>query len=356
MSTDLQNFYATCEHRRPGRILFYADFVEDLHKRVVDHIGTDNIAGHYGMIQPAWIDLPLPTGSKPLDFTPYWANEILPEGTSINQDGVAMVPSGFYHFWGYISPLRNAQSIHELETYPMRDFHNADDSSLKGQVEQLHKEDKIAKGWVGHMYETAWQIRGYEQFLMDMVEQPEWAQCLLDRIAEQNMIRAIAFAKAGVDWITCGDDVANQKAMMFAPATWREMMLSRWKEIWKTIKEINPNAKIWYHSDGNIMDIIPELLDAGVDILNPLQPECLDLDTVHKRFGSRATFDGCIGTQSTMPWGTPTDVRNCVKELIEKYGKNGGLIISPTHILEPEVPLENIDALCDACREFGTFE
>ena len=76
----------------------------------------------------------------------------------------------------------------------------------------------------------------YEQFLMDMIEQPAWAECLLDRIAEQNFIRAVAFAKAGVDWIVCGDDVANQKAMMFAPETWRKMMLSRWKKVWQAVK------------------------------------------------------------------------------------------------------------------------
>jgi uroporphyrinogen decarboxylase len=354
MATELENFYATCEHRRPGRILYYADFVEDLHKRIVEQIGMQNIAEHYGMVQPCQIDLPLTVDSQPLDFSPYWANEILPQGTTINADGVAMVPSGFYHFWGYVSPLRNAKDIRDLETYPMSDYRNADDSDLKRQVEQAHKEGKITRGWVGHMYETAWQIRGYEQFLMDMLDQPAWAECLLDRIAEErNFARAIAFARAGVDWIACGDDVANQKSMMFAPQTWRKMMLNRWRKVWQAVKEINPNAKIWYHSDGNIIDIVGDLIEAGVDILNPVQPECLDVDAIYKRYGSKLTFDGGIGTQSTMPWGTSTDVRARVKDLIDKYGRNGGLIISPTHVLEPEVPIENVDALCSACREYG---
>lgn len=355
MATELENFYATCEHRRPGRILFYAHFVEDLHRRVVEHIGTEQIAEHYGMFEPFLLEYP-PRPEDAPDFSKYWADEKLPEGTTLNEDGVAMVPSGFYHFWGYISPLRNARDLRELETYPMRDYRTADDSGFKARVDRLHREGKIVRGWVGHMYETAWQIRGYEQFLMDMIEQPAWAECLLDRIAEQNFIRAVAFAKAGVDWIVCGDDVANQKAMMFAPETWRKMMLSRWKKVWQAVKEINPNAKIWYHSDGNIIDIVGELLEAGVDILNPIQPECLDIDAIYKRYGSRLTFDGGMGTQSTMPWGTPADVKARVKELIDKYGQNGGLIISPTHILEPEVPIENIDAFCDACREYGTFE
>ena len=143
---------------------------------------------------------------------------------------------------------------------------------------------------------------------------------------------------------------------MFSPDTWRKLIHSRWEKIWRAVKEIRPEVCIWYHSDGNIEAIAPELVVAGLDILNPVQPECVDADAIRHRFGKRLTFDGCIGTQSTMPWGTPDEVRARVKEVIDKYGRNGGLIIAPTHVLEPEVPLENIDALFDACREYGTFE
>ena len=172
---------------------------------------------------------------------------------------------------------------------------------------------------------------------------------------QRNLLKARAFARAGADLIHCGDDVANQNAMMFAPDTWRKMMLSRWRQVWQAIKEINPRCVIRYHSDGNVMDIVGDLIEAGVDILNPLQPEALHVDAVHVRYGDRLSFDGCIGTQSTMPWGTPDDVRARVREVIEKYGTNGGLIISPTHVLEPEVSMANIEALFEACRAYGTF-
>lgn len=356
MMTDLENFQAITEFRQPGKILFYADFVDDLRKRVIEHVGLENIAEYYGMVQADDLGIPLPNGQVPLDFSCYWKNEKLPTGTTINTDGVAMVPSGFYHFWGYISPLRNAKDISELENYPRYDYTHSDCSILKHQVDKAHQKGKVVKGWVGHMYETAWQIRGYEEFLMDMVERPTWAECILERIFEQNLIRAKFFAKAGVDWIATGDDVANQKALMFAPGQWRKMMLARWAKVWRAIKDINPKAKIWYHSDGNISDIIADLIDADVDILNPMQPECVDLDAIYRRYRKKIIFDGCIGTQSTMPFGTVAEVKARVKELIRKYGQNGGLILSPTHILEPDVPLVNIDAFCDACREYGMFE
>jgi uroporphyrinogen decarboxylase len=142
---------------------------------------------------------------------------------------------------------------------------------------------------------------------------------------------------------------------MFAPETWRKLMLSRWARVWDRVKSMQPDCVIRYHSDGNIIDIVGDLVDAGVDILNPLQPECLDVDAIHARYGDRLSFDGCIGTQSTMPFGTPEQVKMRVREVVDRYGQRGGLIVSPTHVLEPEVPLENIDALFAACRQYGTL-
>jgi len=353
MISDLDIFRATTNHRRPERIPCYASFTPDLHKRVIAHAGTEDLVKHYRMFDRGGLGMRRPPELPMLDYSSYWKDEKLPEGTIINSFGVAEIPSGYYHFWGYLSPLRNAKKLSELENYPLDDLRQFDISGLKSRVAERHAEGKIAGAMVGHMYETAWQIRGYEQFLMDMVEQPAWAESLLERLMAQNMIKAEAYARAGADLILTGDDVANQENLMFSPDCWRKLMLARWKKVWGRIKELNPDCRIWYHSDGNIIAIVGELLEAGVDILNPLQPECLDLDAIHKRYGNRLAFDGCIGTQSTMPFGSPADVRARVREVIDKYGQKGGLIISPTHTLEPEVPLENIDALFAACHEYG---
>ncbi len=359
MSTDLQNFVAITNHQRPGRILFQANFVGDLADRVREHIGSDDIGEHYGYFRAVGVGLTPPGGGDnytPIDYSPYWEGEDLPEGTTLDGHGVAMVPSGFYHFWGYISPLRNATSLSQIENYPLDDVSDWETAHMAGEVAAAHAAGKVSTCFVGHMYEAAWQIRGYEQFLMDTIEQPAWAECLLERLHQQNMIRAEACAKAGVMLICCGDDVANQQAPMFNMPTWRNLIHSRWAKIWQRVHEINPDAKIWYHTDGNCIDLVDDMVAAGLDILNPIQPECLDIDAIRKKYGKRLSFDGGMGTQSTMPWGTPDDVRARVKELIENYGRDGGLTIAPTHVLEPEVPLENIDAFAEACREYGTFE
>jgi len=355
MADDLEAFIATTQHRHPKRILYRADFTPDLRRRLVAHAGTEDLAGHYGLFQ--WVELHMerPAGTQPPDYSRYWRGQDLPEGTTINEMGVAEVPSGFYHFWGYLSPLRDARSLSQIEDYPLEDLAGWDVSHLAGATERAHAAGKVVSGWVGHMYETAWQIRGYEQFLMDMLQRPAWAQCLLDRLAAQNMIRAVASARAGADLIRCGDDIANQNAMMFAPRLWREMMLSRWAKLWAAVKRVNSRCLIWYHSDGDIGQAVGDLVDAGVDIINPLQPECLDADEIYRRYGRKLTFDGLIGTQSTMPFGSVEDVRARVREVIDRYGRSGGLIISPTHVLEPEVPIANVEALFDECRRYGTF-
>ena len=356
MNTDLDNFQAITENRRPRQILYYAELTEDLHRRVSEHIGGSDYSKHYGFFNWVHLSLTRPAGRPPIDYQSYWKGEDLPQNATINSLGVAEVPSGFHHFWGYVSPLRNAATLSEIENYPLDDLSDWDDSSIAAKVAKAHAHGEVTMGFVGHMYESAWQIRGYEQFLIDMIDQPAWAECLLDRIAEQNRIKCLAFARASVDMIHCCDDVANQNGTMFSSKMWRKMIHSRWAKIWQAVKEVNSKIKIWYHSDGNITDLLPDLIDAGVDILNPVQPECLDIDAIYREYGRHVTFDGLIGTQTTMPFGSPNQVRDRVREVIDKYGQNGGLILSPTHVLEPDVTVANVEAFAEACRTYGKFD
>lgn len=203
------------------------------------------------------------------------------------------------------------------------------------------------------MSEDALQIRGYEQFFIDMASKPEWAEYILDRLMERNLGIATACARAGVDYLATGDDVANQIGLMFSAEDWRRFMKPRWAKVFTAAREIKPDIEIYYHSDGNIAELIGELIEIGVTILNPVQPECLDPFDVHRKYGDKLTFDGTIGTQTTMPFGTVDDVRKAVGDIIEAVGPAGGLIVAPTHLLEPEVPLANIYAFIDRVREFS---
>jgi uroporphyrinogen decarboxylase len=131
---------------------------------------------------------------------------------------------------------------------------------------------------------------------------------------------------------------------------WLKPALSR---IIKAARAIKPDIIVFYHSCGYIEPFIPDLIEAGIDVLNPVQPECMDFSEIHSKYGDVLSFHGTIGTQTTMPFSTRDEVRETVHKHLRIAGKKGGLFIAPTHLLEPEVPWENILAFADACKDYS---
>lgn len=356
--TQLELFQATLAHQPQGEFLYYAGFTPDLYQRFLAHmlpVPENEVADHLGMFTRVNCT---PTPKKQMTpdvlearFGRYFTDVDRPEGAFINEYGVLNIPGSMYHFTSYISPLRHAATLEEIEAfqyYPGYDGY--EESHLATKVEQAHASGKVTVCSIGHIYEVSWQIRGYEAFLQDMILHPEHCDYILDRLMERNIVLAEAAARAGVDYLHTGDDVANQQTMMFSLPMWRKFMKSRWAKVYEAARAIKPDIAIWYHSDGNITRIIPELIEIGVDILNPVQPECVDIYELKKQYGRQLVFDGTIGTQTTMPFGTPDEVRRVVADRKAQLGQDGALILSPTHVLEPEVPIENILAFCEACR------
>jgi uroporphyrinogen decarboxylase len=201
------------------------------------------------------------------------------------------------------------------------------------------------------IWETAWALRGLEQMLMDLVLNPELANQILDIPYQYHLTAAKKLVEMGVDMIWTGDDMGTQQTMLIAPKWWRQSLKPRMANFISTLKEINPNIKIAYHSDGNIYQIIPDLIDIGLDVLNPIQPACIDPVKVKKDFGDKLCFWGTMDEQHTLPFGTPADVEKEVKERLKTIGKNGGLIISPTHHVQLDTPLENFWAMVNTIRQ-----
>ena len=205
------------------------------------------------------------------------------------------------------------------------------------------------------IFETAWQIRGLTELLTDFLTREDWASCLLDRITELSVFRAKRFSEAGVDIIHVGDDIGMEDRMMMSPDTWRKWLKPRMARIIEAAREIKPDVLFHYHSDGYVEPVIPDLIQIGIDVLNPVQPECMDPAKLKREFGDRLAFWGTIGLQHTLPFGTPEEVEREVKERIETVGKGGGLYLSPTHVIAPEVPHENIFALVEAAKKYGRY-
>ncbi|MDZ4198502.1 MAG: uroporphyrinogen decarboxylase family protein [Kiritimatiellia bacterium] len=348
-----ERFQAALRHEKEGGAMFYFKCTPDLEKRLRQHEGLDEASSlerHFGLFDPALFSIQRPDHLSPPDYSVYFKGVDRPEGSHFDRNGCLHVPGSLYHFTHLISPLRHAGCIEDIESFPWPDYSLYESEHIRPGIEAAHAEGRVAGVWVTHMYEDAWQVRGYEEFLMDMVEQPDWAHAVLNRFQERNLRIAIEAAESGADMLITGDDVANQNAMMFSKDVWREFIKSKWAEVYAAAKSRNPGIRIWYHSDGNIEEILPELIEIGVDIFNPLQPECVDLAKIKKRYGDRMVMDGTIGTQTTMPFGTADDVRACVRTRADELGQDGALILSPTHVLEPEVPIANILAFVESCR------
>ena len=354
--SDLECFRATVAHQPHDEFLFYAGFTEDLQRRVRESEGLEegeSLTEHFGMWNSVGIAPKAPEDQPEREFSGYYEDIEIPEEAYLDGNGVLHMPGSMYHFTHRVSPLRNAETFEDLEEFPWHPTEGFDESGMAEDVEEAHENGRVTVCWIGHIYENAWQVRGYEQFLEDMILRPEWCEFILDKFADRHMVVASAAARAGVDYLRTGDDVANQKAMMFSPDQWYRFIGSRWEKIYAAAREIKPDIEIWYHSDGNLEAIIPRLIDIGVTILNPVQPECMDPLEIKDNWGEDLVLDGTIGTQSTMPWGTPEDVRELVRERARTLGQDGGLILSPTHVLEPEVPIENIRAFVEASRALG---
>jgi uroporphyrinogen-III decarboxylase len=201
------------------------------------------------------------------------------------------------------------------------------------------------------IWETAWALRGYERLLMDLVVNPELADRILEIPFRYHLAAAERLTAMGIDMLWTGDDVGMQTGMLIAPRLWRRFLKPRMAELISRVKAINPGLKVAYHTDGHVRAIIPELIEIGVDVLNPVQPACMDPAELAREYGDRLCFWGTIDEQRTLPFGSPAEVRAEVLKRLATVGRRGGLILGPTHHVQLDTPLENFWAMVDTIRE-----
>jgi uroporphyrinogen decarboxylase len=205
------------------------------------------------------------------------------------------------------------------------------------------------------VFETAWALRGYARTLMDFAENPELLERLFEIPYRYHLTAAKRLVEIGVDMIWIGDDVGGQTGMLISPRAWRRHLKPRLAEFIATLKAIRPDLQVAYHSDGNVEPIIPDLIEVGLDVLNPIQPACMDPAELKRRYGNHLSFWGTVDEQSTLPFGTPADVAAEVRERIETVGRGGGFILAPTHHVQLDTPMENFIAMAEAVtgRSYG---
>jgi uroporphyrinogen decarboxylase len=218
-------------------------------------------------------------------------------------------------------------------------------------IRQYKDEYWIVGVTVTTIWETAWALRGYEQALIDLIYNPDLVERLFDIPFHYHLAAARRLVELGVDMIWIGDDVGMQQGMLISVETWRRLFKPRLATFIATLKDLNPDVKVAYHSDGAIWPIIPDLIEIGLDVLNPIQPRCMDPAQVKVRFGKELCLWGSIDEQHTLPFGTPDDVRREVLTRLESIGQEGGLILGPTHHVQLDTPLENFWAMVETIRQ-----
>ena len=263
-----------------------------------------------------------------------------------------------------IAPIPDATTVDVLEKYP---WPNMDDpyrvAHVRPQAQALHEQNQyaiMATPWLMFPFERAFEMQGMEKFLMNLAVEPDFAQELLNKNNQLCMrLMGHFLDECGdmIDIIKIGDDLGTQESLMISPRMYRRMLKPLHAEMIAMIKQ-KTKAKVFFHTDGDVFDLIEDFIEIGVDVLNPIQTSAgkmSNLDELKKRYDKRIVFCGAIDTQKVLPYGKPEDVRQEVKRVINLLGQGGGYMLATVHTVMNEVPAENILAMVDAVEEFGSY-
>lgn len=198
------------------------------------------------------------------------------------------------------------------------------------------------------LFERAWSLRGMENILVDMIEAPEFVHELLDRIVAYDLAQIDLGVAQDIDCFMLGDDWGSQNGLIMGPALWREFIKPRLKVMYGRIREGGKYVMI--HCCGDVKSLFPELVECGLNIFNPFQPETMDVYQTRREYDGKLSFYGGISIQRLLPFGTPYEVRAETLKLARTLGKGGGYIASPSHAIPSDVPAENIAAMLDVLQ------
>lgn len=375
MMTPRECFRAAMDHRRPDRLpLDMGKHIGSVHRRAYvtlrDHLGDvpmvneDRVLDR--MAQTVWPDEAL---LQRLDIDFRW---VVPNWVQVTER--SDVP-GYIDMWGVPyraledwdhcvvdgAPMRE-MTVDEIEDYPWPDPHDpAQFAGLREQAKFWHEEtgyvigaDAIKAG----MLMNALQLRGYDQFFMDLVLDVPLAEKVMDRILETLKTMWTHYMEAVGPWVQLAyvtDDFGTQKSLMISPKMFRDLIKPRWKELIAHIKSLG-DVKLMFHSDGAILPLLDDFVDMGVDILNPVQTSVSGLEdtfALKEKYGDRLCFHGAIDVQQMMPNATADELEAEIARRIYDLGRGGGYILAPCHNIGHDIPPENVVALFEQARQLG---
>lgn len=298
----------------------------------------------------------------PMKAEPEFSETAEAKITFVDEWGVKrIIDAGYASIIDY--PLQTA-TLQDLEAYawpnPAEIF---DYTSIRNQALQLHSEGEYAivgnMGSPGNIFEQSWYMRGLTEFFMDLVDNKDFAHELMSKITgirKQNAKYFLSEVGEYLDVFQLADDLAMQNGPYMSPQLYREMIKPYQVELFRFVKQLTP-AKIYYHSCGSVTRLLDDLIDVGVDILNPVQisADGMETDQLKQRFGNKLSFWGAMDTTEILPNGTADNVRNEVRRIIHDLAPEGGFVLASVHNLQPDIPPENILAMFEAASQYGKY-
>lgn len=270
-----------------------------------------------------------------------------------------------YHEWHYHperdadSPLGAIQTAAQLAGFVLPDLTEPSRyQGLREQTEAYHARGLAVAGSPPHLggelFESSYRLRGFLNFMADLRLRKPLAHYLLDQLTALLIHNALILTQAGVDILLLDDDIAMSTGLIIGLHTWREFFKPRLADVIRLARRVNPELLIFYHSDGDFTAMLLDLIEIGVNVVNPIQPDCMDAQAVKRWFGDRLALWGTVGTAGLWDRGAPADIRAEVKLRIETLGP-AGLLLCPAYDLD-FAPFANIVAFVEAVREYGVCD
>lgn len=352
--TSRQRVQAALEHRPPDRVptaLIWADLRDPTHGRVIEQ---EELRERFGVdvrmirVEPAVTDRAMEEFLSSLPSELYLGNRRQLQ---------------HYLAWRYhpqrlgeapeqAHPLAGITNLEQLEQLRFPQFgQDTTHAALTRQVEAFHRRDLAVFGQPprlgGELFEVGTRLCGFEPFLIGLAERNEAVLWLLDRLADLGCYYARTLAAADIDVLYLGDDVAEPTRLLISPGMWRELIGVRLRRIIEAGRSAKRDLHVCYHSDGCISELLDELIAVGVDAIEPVQPDCMDVPTITEEYGSRLTLVGTVGTAQLLDFGRREEVRAAVRQRLAHFDEQGGLILAPAYDLMPHTPYANAVAFFD---------
>jgi len=193
------------------------------------------------------------------------------------------------------------------------------------------------------LFEKAWSLVGMERFMVDLLENPDFVHEYLDRLADFALRLVKNLASFPIDGIRFSDDWAGQRGLLMSPKMWREFLRPRLKRMYDQAHR--QGYGVFIHCCGDVTPLLDDLVEIGVDVFNPLQPEVMDVEKTVAAYAGRLAFYGGLSIQKTLPFGTPMDVEDEVRHRLGVAGEHGGFLLAPSHDMTPDIPVKNVEAM-----------